>query len=125
MKAIVAILSATLAGSALLQSYFAIWQPSSFGRFAEFPVLLLYSAGIVTAAFLLLIIPSFIWLRRARRRLSWPIGFVVGLPLGCLFMLLFMALFQWPVRLSELVAGSISGAVGVAIYARLIFKPIA
>ena len=125
MKAIVAILSATLAGSVLLQSYFAIWHPSSFGRFAEFPVLLLYSAGIVTAAFLLLIIPSFIWLRRVRRRLSWPIGFAVGLPLGCLFMLLFMALFQWPVRLPALVAGSISGAVGVAIYARLMFKPVA
>jgi hypothetical protein len=125
MRAIVAILSATLAGAVLLQSYFAIWHPSSFGRFAEFPILLLYSACIVTAAFLVLVVPGFFLLRRAQRRLAWPVGFIVGLLLGCLVMLLFMALFQWPMRLPELVAGSISGAVGVAIYARLTSKAVA
>ena len=125
MRAIVAIFSATLAGSVLLQTYFAIWSPSSFGRFAEFPVLLLYSACIVTAAFLLLVVPGFLWLRRAQRRLSWPAGFTIGLLLGCLAMLIFMAVAHWPVRIPELVAGSISGAVGVGIYARLIFKAVA
>jgi riboflavin transporter FmnP len=125
MREGISILSATLAGSVLLQCYFAIWHPSSFGRFAEFPVILLYAACIVAVAFLLLVVPSFIWLRRTQRRVSTPVGFVAGLLLGCLVMLLFMALAHWPVRVPELVAGSIAGAVGVSIYARLIFKRVA
>jgi len=122
MRAIVSILSATLVGSLLLQCYLAIWHPSSFGRFAEFPVILFYAACIVSSAFLLFVAPSFVWLRRTQRRLLWPASFVAGLLLGCLVMLLFMALWRWPVRVAELVAGSVAGAVGVSIYAKLTFK---
>jgi hypothetical protein len=125
MRAILSILSATLAGSLVLQCYFAIWHPSSFGRFAEFPVILLYAACIAAAAFLLIVLPGFVLLRRTQRHVSWLAGFVTGLLLGCVVMLLFMMLFLWPVRIAELVAGSIAGAVGVSIYARLTFRPVA
>ena len=125
MKEIVSILSASLVGSLLLQSYFAIWHPSSFGRFAEFPIILLYAACIAAVAFLVFVVPGFVWLRRTRRRMTRPAGFLAGLLFGCLVMLLFMALSRWPVRAAELVAGSIAGAVGVSIYARLVFRPAA
>jgi riboflavin transporter FmnP len=124
MRAIVSILSTTLIGSLLLQCYLAIWHPSSFGRFAEFPVILLYTACIASAAFLVLIVPGFIWLRRTHRSVSPPAGFIAGLALGCLVMLLFMTLSHWPVRIGELVAGSVAGAVGVSIYAGLVFRRV-
>src|SRR5258708_598392 len=122
MRAILSILSATLSGSVALQSYLAIWRPSSFGRFAEFPVLLLYAGVIVVSAFCLFVLPGFVWLRRTHRRISLPAAFVAGLLLGGLVMLLFMALHLWPVRVPELIAGGFAGAVGTCTYARLIFK---
>jgi hypothetical protein len=122
MRAIVSIISATLAGSLLLQCDLAIWHPSSFGRFAEFPVILFYAACIVSLAFLLFVAPSFVWLRRTQRRLSKPASFVAGLLLGCLVMLSFMALSRWPVRVAELVAGSVAGGVGVSIFSTLTFN---
>jgi riboflavin transporter FmnP len=125
MRAIVSILSATLVGSLLFQCYLAIWHPSSFGPFAEFPILLIYAACIATAAVLVLVVPGFVWLRRTQRSVSPAAGFLAGLILGCLVMLLFMALSHWPVRVGELVAGSAAGAVGVSIYARLTSKRIA
>lgn len=125
MRAIVSILSATLVGSLLLQCYLAIWHPSAFGRFAEFPVILLYAACIAVAAFLVLVVPGFVWLRRTQRRVSPSAGFLAGLFLGCLVMLLFIVLSDWPVRVGELVAGSLAGAVGVSIYARLVFRRVA
>ena len=124
MKAIISILSATVVGSILLQCHFAIWRPSSFGRFAEFPVILLYAACITTAAFFLFVLPGFSWLRRSQRSASPLAGFLAGLLLGCVVMLLFMALSRWPVRVAELVAGSLAGAVGLSIYARLAFKRV-
>ena len=125
MRVIVSILSAALVGSLLLQSYLAIWHPSSFGRFAEFPIILLYASCIVVSAFLVLVVPGFVWMRRTQRRVSPAAGFLSGLFLGCFVMLLFMALFHWPVRVGELVAGSLAGAVGVSIYARLFFRVVA
>ena len=125
MREAISIASSALMGSVVLQSYFAIWHPSSFGRFAEFPGILLYAVCIVATAFLLLVVPSFIWLRRTQHRVSWLAGFIAGLVLGCLVMLLFMALSHWPVRIPELVAGSVAGAVGVSIYARLTFNRVA
>src|SRR5262245_39462169 len=122
MRAIVSILSATLVGSLLLQSYFAIWRPSSYGRFAEFPAVLLYAVVISTIAFLVLVLPSFAWLRRTQRRLSALTGFFVGLALGLVAMSLFFVLFRWPMHPSFFVAGGVAGAVGVSIYARLVFK---
>ena len=121
MRAIVSILSATLSGSVVLQGYWAVWHPSSFGRFAEFPVILVYSAGIVVAAFCLFVLPGFAWLRRTRRPVSRPTAFVAGLFLGGLVMLLFMALFRWPLP-EMLIAGGIAGAVGVSTYAALTFN---
>ena len=124
MREIVAILSATLAGSVLLQSYWAIMRPSSYGRFAEFPAVLLYAVVISTIAFLVFVLPSFAWLRRKQRSLSLLTGFLVGLLFGLLAMLLFFALSRWPVHPSFFVAGSIAGAVGVSICARLVFKRV-
>ena len=124
MRAIVSILSATVIGSLLLQSYLAIWHPSSFGRFSEFPIILLYAACIAAVAFLVLVVPGFVWLRRTQRSVSPPAGFLAGLILGCLVMLVFMTLSRWPMRVAELVAGGIAGAVGVSIYARLVFKKV-
>ena len=124
MRAALSILIATLMGSVLLQGSLTVWHPSSFGRFSEFPVSMFYAAGIISAAFLLLIVPTFVLLRRAQRRLSWRAGFIIGLGLGCVVMLLFMALFQWPVRIAELVAGSVAGAAGVGTYAALTFKSV-
>jgi hypothetical protein len=124
MREIVSILSATLVGSLLLQSYFAIWHPSSFGRFAEFPAVLVYAIIISTIAFLIFVLPSFAWLRRTRRRLSSPVGFLIGLFFGLLAMSLFFALSGWPMHPWYFVAGSAAGAVGVSIYARLVFKSV-
>jgi hypothetical protein len=124
MREIVAIVSATLAGSVLLQSYWAILRPSSYGRFAEFPAVLLYAVVISTIAFLVFVLPSFAWLRRTQRRLSVPAGFFVGLFFGLLAISLFFALSRWPMHPSFFVAGSIAGAVGVSIYARLVFKRV-
>src|SRR2546428_5432853 len=56
MRAILSILIATLVGSVLLQGYISVWHPSSFGRFSEFPVIMVYAAGIISTAFLLLIV---------------------------------------------------------------------
>ena len=122
MKAIVSILSATVVGSLALQGYFAIWHPSSYGRFAELPLILLYSGCITTLSFLVLIVPSFSWLRRSHRTVSPVVGFLAGLLLGCVVMWLYLLAVDWPVRLCDLVAGSLAGAIGVSIYARLLFK---
>src|SRR5262245_7707589 len=122
MREIVSIVSATLAGSVLLQSYFAIWHPSSYGRFAEFPAMLLYAGVISTIAFLVFVLPSFAWLRRTQRSLSLLAGFLVGLLFGLLAMFLFFALSRWSMHPSFFVAGGIAGAIGVSIYARLVFK---
>jgi hypothetical protein len=124
MKEIVSILCATVVGSLLLQSCIAIWHPSSFGRFAEFPAVLLYAVVISTFAFLVFVLPSFAWLRRTQRRLSLLAGFLVGSLFGSLAMLLFFALSRWRMDPSFFVAGSVAGAVGVSIYARLVFKKV-
>lgn len=105
------ILSAALSGSLVVQGYFAIWRPSPYGRFAELPVILVYAGGIVVASFCLFVVPSFAWLRRTQRRVSWPASFVAGLFLGGLVMLLFMALWQWPVRIPEMVRRQSRGSV--------------
>jgi hypothetical protein len=124
MREIASIVSATLAGSFLLQSYFAIWHPSSYGRFAEFPAVLLFAVAISTIAFLVLVLPSFAWLRRTQRSLSVLAGFLVGLFFGFLAMLLFFALSRWPMHPSFFIAGGIAGAVGVSTYARLVYKRV-
>ena len=124
MRAIVSILAATVVGSLLLQGYFAVFRPSSFGRFTEFPVVLLYAGAIVAAAFVLFVIPCVLWLRRHERHLSGLAAFFAGLVGGCAVMLLFMALWRWPVRAAELFAGSLAGAVGVFLYAKLVFTRV-
>jgi putative flippase GtrA len=124
MRAIVSILAATLVGSLMLQGYFAIFRPSSFGPFAEFPVILLYAAAIVVSAFVVFVVPSFLWLRHHQRHLSGFAAFVAGLVGGCAIMLLFMGVWHWPVRAAELFAGSTAGAVGVFLYAKLVFKRV-
>ncbi|MEI7439536.1 MAG: hypothetical protein WCK20_07710 [Thermoleophilia bacterium] len=111
-----------MAGSLLLQGYFAIWNPSSFGLFAEFPAILLFAICISTVTFLVMVAPIHIWIRRTHRGISPSIGFIVGLGLGCLAMMGFTALSGWPMRVGELLSGSIAGAVGVVVYVRLIYR---
>jgi hypothetical protein len=118
-------LSAALAGSFLLQGYLAIFHPSSFGRFAEFPFILIYAAAISSATFLLLVVPGFVWLQHTHRKVSWHAGFIIGFVLGCIVMLLFMTLCRQPIQTRELVSGGIAGAVGISIYARLTNKRVA
>ena len=77
---------------------------------------------MATATFLFVVFPSFAWVRRNRRIVPWPSGFLGGLFLGSLVMLLFMTLSDWPVGPAELVGGGVAGAVGGSIYARLTFK---
>jgi len=117
-------LTSIIVGSVLLQADYSILHPSSFGRFAEFPVILLYAAGIVSVVFPVIIIPFFAWLRRKHRNISLRLGAFVGLLLGCLSMLLFMLIFSWPIRAPELIAGSLSGVAGTSVYTNLMFKKI-
>ena len=87
--------------------------------------MLLGSIFIVAVAFLVLVVPIFIWLRRSHRRISWHTGFMLGLFLGALAILLMMPLFGWSVRIPLFIIGGVAGAVGVSIYARLTFKRVA
>lgn len=118
----VSILSAALTGSLLLQGYFSIWHPSSFGRFAEFFLILFFAICVSAVAFLLLVAPIHFWNRRTNGGITPTARFIAGLVLGCAAMMGFTALTGWPMRAAELVAGSIAGAVGVEVYARLVFK---
>jgi len=116
------ILSAGLTGSLVLQGYFAIWIPSYFGLFSEFPAILLFALCISTVAFLVMVTPIHIWMRRTHGGISSTVGFIVGLCLGCLAMMVFTTLSGWPLRVGELFAGSFAGAVGAVVYVRLIFR---
>lgn len=118
----VSILSAALAGSLLLQGYFSIWHPSSLGRFAEFFPLLFFAICVTAVSFLVLVAPIHFWIQLTNERISPTACFIAGLVLGCVAMIGFTALTGWPMRGGELVAGSIAGAVGVEVYARLVFK---
>lgn len=122
LSAFASILSSALAGSLLLQGYFSIWHPSSLGRFAEFFPLLFFAICVTAVAFLVLVAPIHFWIQRTNGRISLAAGFILGSVLGCLAMMGFTALTGWPMRGGELVAGSIAGAVGVEVYARLVFK---
>jgi hypothetical protein len=124
VKAITAILSGAFAGAVVLQGYFAIWRPSSCGRFAEFPVILIYAVPMVAVVFLILIVPSFMWLRRKSRSVSWIVGAVAGMLVGGLLGLTSYdsTPSHLPVSLAYNLAYSISGAVAVGLYARLLFK---
>lgn len=119
--ATVSILSAALTGSLLLQGYFSIWHPSSFGRFAEFFPLLFFAICVTAVAFLVLVAPVHFWIRRASGVITPTACFIAGLVLGCLAMMVFTAITGWPMRGGELVAGSIAGAVGVQVYVRMVF----
>jgi hypothetical protein len=124
MREIISILSASLAATALLQGYVAMKYSSDSG-FAEFLALLVSTICLVAVSFVVLVLPTFIWLRRTQHQVSWFAGFVGGFVLGVFVMFILILLFHWPVRIPLLVASSIAGAVGVSIYARLIFKRVA
>jgi hypothetical protein len=121
MREVISIVGATLAVTLVDQ----FWYPEASGRFTEFVAMFIGSIFIVAVAFLLFVVPPFIWLRRSHRRISWHTGFIVGFVLGVLAILLMMPLFQWPFRIPLMVAGSVAGAIGVSIYARLTFKRVA
>ena len=118
----VSILSAALTGSLLLQGYFAIWHPSSFGRFAEFFPLLFFAICVTAVAFLVLVAPIHFWIRRTNGGITPAAGFIAGSVLGCLAMMVFTAITGWPMRGGELLAGSVAGAIGIEVYARLVFN---
>ena len=120
MREIVSILSATMAGSLLLQGYIAMWHPSSYGRFAELPAVLLYAVVISTIAFLVFVLPSFALVTShtadsvfADRLFGWFAFRASGHAA-------LLCAVHWPMHPSFFVAG----AVGVSIYARLVFKRV-
>src|SRR5207302_5264652 len=71
-RVIVSATAAVFSGAVLLQAYFSIFAPSGFGRFAEFPVIVIYSSCIVGVIYLLVVIPAFSVIRR--RLASIPLG---------------------------------------------------
>ena len=123
IAALISVIAGSVVGSVICQGYLAIWSTSSFGRFAEFPILLLYSAAIITLTFIFLIIPVFFWLRSTGRRISWRSGFAFGLVVGCVIMAVLTVGAHWQWNAPLLTAGSLSGAVGVAIFAKLSSLP--
>ena len=126
MRAVISIVSATVVASAVLDGYVALWHPYSTSLgLAEFLGILASVLCLAVSVFLFLVIPVFIWLRRAQRRVSWRAGFISGLLMGVLVMLLFTWLFRWPLTIPLMLSGTLAGAVGVSVYARLIFKPVA
>ena len=92
------------------------------GLFAEFFLILFFAICVSAVAFLLLVAPIQFWNRRTNGGITPTARFIAGLVLGCAAMMGFTALTGWPMRAAELVAGSIAGAVGVEVYARLVFK---
>ena len=118
MKLVPSALCAILCSSLLLQTYLAVWAPSSFGPFAELPVIMIY-ASFAVAIFFTIAAPLFWQLGRAGYRLTWPLAVVCGGVLGVLVQLAFLGAIGWPIRVPELVAAGVGGAVGLGVYVRL------
>jgi uncharacterized membrane protein len=107
----VSIVSGAFVGSTILQAYFAIFSPSSFGRFAEFPIILIYSSLIIIFIHLVLILPLSAFLRNKIERIGFLPAALFGGTIGFIFMLL--ANFGGSVfytQLAYIVSGTASGA---------------
>ena len=115
----ISIFISSIVGSLLLQTYIAIWHPSTYGLFAELPVLLVFSGCICAAVFLVVVVPAFALLRYTNRTVHGTAALVSGLSLGFFMMLWLLLLTGEPFRFPELAAGSAAGAAGVVTYAHL------
>jgi len=126
MREAISILTAALTVALFDQCYIAIWYPHAVDSlFVEFVAMLISAICVVAVVFLLLVIPIFVCLRRSQRRISWPAGLIIGFALGALASVIFISVFCASFRVPVLVGGSVAGAVGVSIYARLISKRVA
>jgi hypothetical protein len=123
MKPVVSILCALFSSALLLQLYFAIWNPSSFGRFAELPVILVV-ASIPVAMCFAAAIPLCWWLQRAGYRMTWPVASVVGIILSVVVQIVFLSAIGWPIRMPEIVAAATGGAIGLGAYKKLAPPPV-
>jgi len=123
-RVIVSAIAAVLSGAVLLQAYFAVFSPSSFGRFAEFPVIVFYSSCIVGVIYVVILIPAFNAVHRRHR--SPPLGLLasVGAIGGIVLMVAIILITDWPgqradTKLAYLAAGAVTGTVALVTYARL------
>ena len=118
MNVLVSILSATLSGSIVLQSWLAIRNQSTYGRFAELLFVLTYALVISTITFLVFVWPIFAFLQRTDSTLSVPATLILGFSIGLLVMAVFLG--DWPTRYPLLfVAGGVAGAVEFLTYSTL------
>ncbi|MCC5790925.1 MAG: hypothetical protein JJT75_14945 [Opitutales bacterium] len=83
----VSVLVGSFVGSVILQGYFAVFSPSSFGRFAEFPIILIFAALIIIFVHVVALFPASFFIRNYLHRISLVSGGVVGGVIGFLYML--------------------------------------
>lgn len=124
----VSVVVGTLAGSMILQAYFAVFSPSSFGRFAEFPFIVIYASLIITFIHIVLILPLSIFLRNSIERIRLSHGAAFGGVVGLVYMLLSILFTNFGGRelftdLAYIVSGTASGTTCCIAYL-LIFRSL-
>lgn len=117
----VSVITGALVGSAILQAYFAIFSPSSFGRFAEFPVILIYSSLIIIFIHIILLLPLSVLLRNRIERIGLVRAATFGGAIGFIYMLLNTSLTSFGgselfANLAYIGSGTASGASCCFIY---------
>lgn len=121
MTMIAAILAGVISSSVVLQSFFAIFSPSSYGRFAELPVILLYSFPIVAIFFLVFGLPYLLLEQKWTSQPSALRVTLVGFVLGAFVQAGVLAVTNWAGpslanKIAYLVAGGIGGAASIGVY---------
>lgn len=111
----VSVVLGTLVGSTILQGYFAVFFPSSFGRFAEFPIILIYSSLIIIFVHVALILPLSVFLRNNIERIRLLTAAAFGAAIGFLYMLLSILFANFGgselfAKIAYVVSGTASGA---------------
>ena len=119
MHALASIIISAIVSTVAFQSYLAICSPSSFGRFAEFPVILLYSLVIITVTFLLIVIPIVLNMKQSNKKMLPSTAIVAGSIFGFIIMLLFTLLSGFGFNLPLLFSGILAGATSIYTYTKL------